>query len=554
MHEVSRDILEKRFLLKGQSIDNLFYSVAKYHSSDPDHADRLYDYMSKGWFMPSTPILGNSTPLENGKKRGDCISCFINEFGDSMEDIIEGLSHNMTLCSAGGGISTYMGHIRSIGQDIKDKGTTNGIVPFIKMIDTLTHSISQGALRRGAGAVYLPVNHPEIETFLEIRKPMGGDPYQKCMNIHHGVCLDDDFMFAVKYGEKYALKFPDTNVTHSEVDARALWNKILSMRLETGEPYLFFTDNVKRGMSEEYKEIEAEVNLSNLCSEILLDTRDTTAVCCLASVNLLHYIDWRFEELFIEDILRFLDNVLTDFCNSKASESCLKGIIKERNVGLGVMGYHSYLQSKGVAFDSEDAERMNKSIFDDISNMSLKASVKIAKEEGVCEALQSTRLERRFCNKTAVAPTATISLINNCVSAGIEPYIANCYSLRISTGSYLVKNQILEKLLEEKGLNTEETWNKIIADNGSVQRLIGLSKQEKEVFKTAYEIDQKAIIKQASWRKVDQSQSLNIFVDSNITKQELHDLHYRAWQAGIKTMYYVRSRSMNDADDCTSCQ
>ncbi|MBA8666529.1 ribonucleoside-diphosphate reductase subunit alpha [Holosporaceae bacterium 'Namur'] len=551
--DFGKAVLVDRYLLEGETFQDLFARVAKYYADDEEHANRLYDYMSKMWFMPATPILSNG-----GTDRGLPISCFLNETGDSLDGIVDVWNENVWLASRGGGIGTYWGGVRSIGEKVRGNGKTSGIIPFIGVQDRLTLAISQGSLRRGSSAVYLPVWHPEIEEFIELRRPTGGDPNRKALNLHHGIVITDDFMEAVEKDDPWELKSPYDKSTIAVVKARDLWIRILTARVETGEPYLLFIDHVNDAKPEVYEKLGLEVKTSNLCSEITLATgkdhlgNERTAVCCLSSLNLETYEEWNNNEDFIPDIMRFLDNVLEDFID-KAPTSMSKAkysAYRERSVGLGVMGLHSFLQSKMLPMESAMAKAWNLRIFKHIKQEVDKASKILAEEKGACPDALEAGLMERFSHKTSIAPTASISIIAGNSSPGIEPYNANTYTQKTLTGSFNVRNKHLKKLLQEKEQDSDDVWSSIMNHEGSVQHLDFLSQEEKDVFKTAFEIDQRWVIDLAADRTpfICQAQSLNIFIPADIHKRDLHLLHFTAWKRGVKSMYYCRSKSLQRAD------
>ena len=579
--EFGKSTLIDRYLMPGETPQSLFARVASYFSDDAAHAQRIYDYISRLWFMPSTPVLSNG-----GTDRGLPISCFLNESGDSLQSIVELWNENVWLASRGGGIGSYWGNLRSIGEKVGRNGKTSGVVPFIRVMDSLTLAISQGSLRRGSAACYLPVWHPEIEEFIEIRRPTGGDPNRKALNLHHGVVIPDAFMRAVESGEEWTLKSPKDGVAQSTISARDLWIRILTARVETGEPYLLFIDRVNAQIPQHQKLAGMRVKMSNLCSEITLPTgedrfgKERTAVCCLSSLNLETYDEWKDIPGIIEDIMRFLDNVLQDFINrapdtmSKARYSAMR----ERSVGLGVMGFHTFLQKKRVPLESVSALSWNKKIFGYIREQVDGASKVLARERGACLDAADFGIEERFSNKLAIAPTASISIICGGTSPGIEPLVANSFVQKTLSGSFNVRNPYLRDLLEEKGKNDEETWSSIATNKGSVQHLEFLTDHEKDVFKTAFEIDQRWLVDLSAQRTpfICQSQSLNIFLSADVHKRDLHQIHFQAWKKGVKSMYYLRSMSIqrsdvvsemannkktvsidnniNDYEECLSCQ
>ncbi|MEO1029275.1 MAG: ribonucleoside-diphosphate reductase subunit alpha [Pseudomonadota bacterium] len=549
--EFGKVTLIDRYLLPGESFQDMFARVATAYSDDHQHAQRLYDYMSKLWFMPATPVLSNG-----GADRGLPISCFLNQVGDSLDEIVDIWNENVWLASNGGGIGTYWGNVRSIGEKVGQNGATSGIIPFIRVMDSLTLAISQGSLRRGSAACYLDVHHPEIEEFLEIRKP-SGDFNRKSLNLHHGINITDDFMEAVRMDKEYELKSPKTGEIRKSVNARKLWQKILELRIQTGEPYLLFTDTVNNAMPAHQRKLGLSVSQSNLCSEITLPTGvdndgvERTAVCCLSSVNAETFMEWSQEEGFLEDIFRFLDNVLQDFIDRAPDEMARAkySAARERSVGLGLMGFHSFLQSMNVPLESAMASSWNQALFKHIKRGADAASVKLAKERGPCLDAKDAGVMARFSHKLAVAPTASISIICGGTSAGIEPIPANVYTHKTLSGSFTVKNKHLEELLETKGENKDEIWTSILEHEGSVQHLECLSDDEKAVFRTAFEIDQRWIIEHAADRTpyICQSQSLNLFLPGDIDKWDLHMLHWTAWERGLKSLYYCRSKSVQRA-------
>jgi ribonucleoside-diphosphate reductase alpha chain len=549
--DFGKTTLEDRYLLPGESYQDMFARVSTAFADDADHAQRIYDYMSRLWFMPSTPVLSNG-----GADRGLPISCFLNAVSDSLDGIVNTWNENVWLAANGGGIGTYWGGVRSIGEKVKGAGQTSGIIPFIRVMDSLTLAISQGSLRRGSAAVYLDIFHPEIEEFLEIRKP-SGDFNRKSLNLHHGISITDEFMEAVRDGVPFALRSPKTHEIVKSVDARTLWQKILEIRLQTGEPYLIFSDTVNRALPQHQRELGFSVRQSNLCSEIMLHTgkdhlgHERTAVCCLSSVNAESFLEWRDDPRFIEDVMRFLDNVLQDFIDNAptAASAASYAAMRERSVGLGLMGFHSFLQGQNVPFESALAKSWNMRIFKHLRRAADKASVTLAEERGACPDAAERGVMERFSHKLAIAPTASISIICGGTSAGIEPIPANIYSHKTLSGTFAVKNPYLEAVLEAKGINTEATWASILEHEGSVQHLDALTSDEKDVYKTAFELDQRWIIELAADRtpEICQSQSVNIFIPGDVDKWDLHMLHWQAWERGCKSLYYLRSKSVQRA-------
>ncbi len=552
--EFGRATLDDRYLLPGESYQDLFARVASYYGDDAAHAQRIYDYVSRMWFMPATPVLSNG-----GTSRGLPISCFLNEASDSLEGIVGLWNENVWLASKGGGIGSYWGNLRSIGEKVGQNGKTSGVIPFIRVMDSLTLAISQGSLRRGSAAVYLPVTHPEIEEFVEIRRPTGGDPNRKALNLHHGILVPDAFMRAVEAGEQWALTSPKDGSAVRKIDARALWVRILTARIETGEPYLIFSDHVNNARPEHQKLAGLEIKTSNLCSEITLPTgidhhgKQRTAVCCLSSLNLETWFEWQAHPLFIEDVMRFLDNVLQDFIDRAppGMERAKYAAMRERSVGLGVMGFHSFLQAQNVPFESVIAKVWNVRMFKHIRAQADAASRLLADERGPCPDAAEYGIHERFSNKIAIAPTASISIITNNASPGIEPIAANVFLQKTLSGSFAVRNRYLQRLLAERGQDNDDVWSSITRTSGSVQHLEFLTEQEKAVFKTAFELDQRWVIEHAADRTpyVCQSQSVNVFLPANVHKRDLHQIHLLAWKRGLKSLYYCRSLSLQRADN-----
>lgn len=545
--------LDNRYLLPDESYQDLFGRVASYYGADADHAQRIYDYISRHWFMPATPVLSNG-----GTTRGLPISCFLNEASDSLQGIVDLWNENVWLASKGGGIGSYWGNLRSIGENVGRNGKTSGVIPFIRVMDSLTLAISQGSLRRGSAAVYLPVWHPEIEEFIEIRRPTGGDPNRKALNLHHGILVSDAFMRAVEADDEWALLSPKDNSVIRKISARSLWIRILTARMEQGEPYIVYSDHVNNARPEHHKLAGLEVKTSNLCSEITLPTgidhhgNARTAVCCLSSLNLETWDEWSDNPQFIEDVMLFLDNVLQDFIDRAPAdmERAKYAAMRERSVGLGVMGFHSFLQAKNVPFESVIAKVWNRKIFKHIREQADAASRKLADLRGACPDAEEYGIKERFSNKMAIAPTASISIIAGNASPGIEPIAANVFLQKTLSGSFTVRNRHLQKLLAEKGQDTPEVWSSITTSKGSVQHLDFLTQQEKDVFKTAFELDQRWVVEHAADRQpfICQAQSVNLFLTADVHKRDLHQIHFQAWKKGLKSLYYCRSLSIQRAD------
>lgn len=576
--DFSKNTLQDRYIDLGEDYQELFARVATTNASNAEHAQRIYDYISKLWFMPATPVLSNS-----GTNRGLPISCFLNEANDNLESIAKLYTENFWLSARGGGIGSYWGNLRSLGEKVGRVGKTSGIIPFLKIQDSSTLAISQGSLRRGSAAVYLPIDHPEIEEFIELRRPTG-DPNRRCLNLHHGVAITDEFMQAVENNKEFALRSPKDKEIQKVVSARSLWIRLLTARLETGEPYLLFIDHVNDLRPEHQKQLGLKIKTSNLCSEITLPTGHDhtgtrrTAVCCLSSLNLETYDEWKDDPMFILDVMEFLDNVLENFIRNapKEFETAIYSAMRERSVGLGVMGFHGFLQSKNIPWESVMAKSFNLQIFNHIKEKTNEANEILAEQRGPNpDARESGFTKIRFSNKTAIAPTASISIIAG-ASPSIEPSAGNSYLHKTLSGSYTVRNKYLQKVLDKYEKNNQDVWNSIVANNGSVQHLAFLSDHEKDVFKTAFELDQRWVVQHAADRTplIDQAQSLNLFLPANISKKDLHGIHFMAWKLGCKSLYYCRSRSIqrgeavnnneysttktqigdNKYDECLSCQ
>ncbi|WP_144096291.1 ribonucleoside-diphosphate reductase subunit alpha [Croceicoccus sediminis] len=549
--EFGKETLKDRYLLPNETYQDLFARVADAYADDQEHAQRLYDYISKLWFMPATPVLSNG-----GTGRGLPISCYLNSVEDSLEGIVGTWNENVWLASRGGGIGTYWGQVRGIGETVGLNGKTSGIIPFVRVMDSLTLAISQGSLRRGSAACYIDVSHPEIEEFLEIRKP-SGDFNRKALNLHHGVLLTDEFMEAVRDGADFDLLSPRDGSVRKTVNARALFQKLVETRLATGEPYIVFNDTVNRMMPKHHRELGLKVSTSNLCSEITLPTgrdhlgNDRTAVCCLSSLNLETWDEWKGEKNFIEDVMRMLDNVLQDYIDRAPDEMARAkySAARERSVGMGVMGFHSLLQSKNISFESAMAKALNMQIFKHVNAKANEASMMLAHERGPCPDAEDVGVMERFSCKMAIAPTASISIICGGTSACIEPIPANIYTHKTLSGNFVVKNPYLEKLLREKSKDSTNVWNSILEHGGSVQHLDFLTPEEKATYKTSFEIDQRWLLEFAADRTpfIDQAQSLNLYIPADVDKWDLMMLHFRAWEMGIKSLYYLRSKSVQRA-------
>ena len=572
--DFGKTTLKDRYLLpEEKSPQDGFMRAAKAFSDNDEMAERIYNYASKLWFMYSTPILSNG-----GSTRGMPISCFLNYVGDSREGLTGHYTENAWLASIGGGIGGYWGHVRSDGVSTSGGSQSSGSIPFLHVVDSEILAFSQGKTRRGSYAAYMDMSHPEIIEFLEMRKPSGGDIHRKCLNLHHGINISNEFMELIEkciseptYDDSWNLIDPHTKEIVRTASARELWQKLLETRVATGEPYVSFIDTINEALPETQKKLGLRVHHSNLCTEITLPTNENrTAVCCLSSVNLEKYDEWQKEPLFIPDLIRFLDNALTFFIEN-APENVFRAkfsAVNERSIGLGAMGFHAYLQSKGIPFESALAKAMNLKIFRKIKEQAVEESKTLAIKRGEAPDMEGTGM--RNAHLLAIAPNASSSIICGTTSPSIEPFRANAYVQKTMSGSFLVKNKYLEKLLEKKGINTDEIWQSIVAQRGSVLHLDELSDYEKDTFKTAIEINQQWVIEHAADRQqyICQGQSINVFVPADVNIKELHDIHMLAWKRKIKTLYYCRSEAIKRAEllskkvertiipeaDCLACE
>ena len=546
---------------------------------DYDMAQRLYEYSSRNWFMFSTPILSNG-----GTTRGLPISCFLNYVPDSRHGLSDHYDENIWLSSSGGGIGGYWGEVRSNGIATSNGSRSTGSIPFMHVVDSQMLAFNQGVTRRGSYAAYMDISHPEIEEFINMRKPTGGDLNRKCLNLHNAVNITNKFLEAVKNNDEWRLVDPKTKEAVKIIQARDLWWQLLNVRIETGEPYMINIDNCNAALPQEQKELGLEIKQSNLCSEITLATNEErTAVCCLSSVNLELFDEWRKDELFIYDIITMLDNVLEGFINNVVDVESIgtynanfkrfknyvregkEGLVKaaysayrERSVGLGAMGFHSYLQRNRIPFESVFAASFNHKAFSAISEQAKEATRKLGSSRG--EAPDMAGSGCRNAHLLAVAPNASSSIICGGTSPSVEPTRANVYTHKTLSGSFEIKNKYLEKILRSKGMNNEKVWRDIAAHKGSVQHLKELSDEEKELFKTAPELNQIWIIEHAQQRQqyICQSQSINLFfIPPKATEdQKIHDEYLQYvndvhWAGAyhLKSMYYLRSDAARGAEN-----
>jgi ribonucleoside-diphosphate reductase alpha chain len=525
-----------------------FAYVSKAFGSNEAHSQRLYDYSSKHWLSYSTPILSFGR-----SKRGLPISCFLPFLHDSAEGLVDCLAEVNWLSMLGGGVGIGLG-IRSAD----DKST--GVMPHLRTYDASSLAYRQGSTRRGSYAAYLDISHPDILMFLDMRKPTG-DPNMRALNLHHGINITDDFMQLVENSmldanadDTWELKDPASGIVRDTIPARELWQRILESRMLTGEPYIHFIDTSNEAMPEFQKKLGLSIKQSNLCSEIILPTdRERTAVCCLSSVNLEYYDEWKNNKLFLKDVAEMLDNVLQYFIdNAPAGVARAKfSAMSERSIGVGALGFHAYLQAKNIAFEGVMAKVANNKIFKHIREKLDQANLELGSERGSPSDCEGTGL--RFAHVMAVAPNASSSIIMGNTSPSIEPYRANAYRQDTLSGSFLNKNKYLDKILRSKDLTEEQmqdAWSSIIANDGSVQHMDILSSEEKDVFKTGMEIDQRWVIEHAADRQVyiDQAQSLNLFFRPDVNVMYLHACHFLAWKLKLKTLYYCRSEKLAKAD------
>jgi len=546
--------LQDRYMIAGEnSPQDAFARAARAFADDEEHAQRLYNYASNLWFMFSTPILSNG-----GTSRGLPISCFLNYVDDSREGITGHYTENAFLSSVGGGIGGCWNNVRSVGSKTSSGSESTGVIPFLKVVDAEMLAFSQGVTRRGSYAAYLHMSHPEIEEFLDVRKPTGGDINRKSTNLHHAVIIPDAFMSLIEratkeegFDDSWPLIDPHSGKVIKTVSAKTLWVKLIQNRVETGEPYMMFEDTVNEALPECQKNIGLRVHHSNLCSEITLPTNEyRTAVCCLSSVNLEEYDSWKDCKEFIPDLVRMLDNVLTHFIDSAPPEleKAVFSAIRERSIGLGAMGFHAYLQRNNLPFESALAKGRNMAMFKHIKERAVEASRQLAVERGEAPDAEGTGM--RNCHLLAIAPNASSSIICGNTSPSIEPYRANAFVQKTKSGTSLLKNEYLEAALQDLDQDTDEVWKSIIMNEGSVQHLEFLDDYTKDVFKTGVEIDQRWIIDLAADRQqfICQSQSLNVFFPANVSKQELHAIHMMAWKRKVKTLYYLRSEAYKRAE------
>ena len=586
LNEFSLQTIKDRYLWEGEEYaQEAFARASVFGATFQDCTDfflaqRLYDYASKSWFGFSTPILSNG-----GTTRGLPISCFLNYVPDSRSGLSAHYDENIWLASGGGGLGGYWGAVRSNGVSTSNGSQSTGSIPFMHIVDSQMLAFNQGITRRGSYAAYMDITHPEIEEFIGMRKTTGGDLNRKCLNLHNAVSITDSFLEAVKKDEDWRLIDPKSKQATKIVSARSLWWSLIHTRAETGEPYIVNMDRVNEGLPQEQKELGLKVVQSNLCSEITLPTNEErTAVCCLSSVNLEYFDEWKDDELFIKDLVTMLDNVIEHFIdnatlgmhngfNKNLNYSEFKEYVtedkngftkaaysafRERAVGLGAMGFHSYLQRNNIPFEGVYAASFNNRAFKHIKDRAVAASEVLSKKRGECPDMAGSG--RRNSHLLAIAPNASSSIICGGTSPSIEPTRANVFTHKTLTGSFKVKNKYLEKLLEERGINNEKTWKEISANEGSVESLETLSEAEKEVFKTAPNINQIWVIDHAAQRQkyICQAQSVNLFFEPPpaTAAQEDHDdyleyLNNVHWAGAhkLKSLYYLRTSAARNTEN-----
>jgi ribonucleoside-diphosphate reductase alpha chain len=563
--EISRTIAQDQHLLPGETLEQGLKRACDTYGTNSEHAERLYNYAVKQWFMFASPVLANA-----GNDRGLPISCFLNTVPDSREGLLDHYTENAWLTSSGGGIGGCWSDIRSVGRRTSRGLTTTGLIPFVHVVDSEILAFNQGDTRRGAYAAYLDISHPEVLEFIEMRDPTGGDIHRKNLNIHHGITVTDDFMNAVADNNDWRLIDPHTKETTEILPARTLWMKIINMRLKLGEPYLYFIDTANRYLPEQLKDRGLRISHSNLCTEIMLPTnKDRTAVCCLSSVNAAKYDEWMGDEQFISDMIEMLDNVLQDFIDRAPKNlwRAVESARRERSVGLGVMGFHTLLMKRMVPFDSAAAIGLNRNLFKFIHDVATRTSLRLGTIRG--EAPDMVGSGHRMAHRIAVAPNATNSLVCNLVSASIEPISGNSYTHKTKTVNFTWRNKELMKHIGTPEDNPD-VWKSIHTNNGSVQHL-DIGKRVKDVFKTAWEIDQNYVILHAHARQefICQGQSVNLFFNKGDDIGYISRVHKAAWEKGLKSLYYARTRSVRrpeniskqiereikeDANECLACE
>tara|TARA_R110000796_G_scaffold10656_3_gene35344 strand:+ start:10989 stop:12749 length:1761 start_codon:yes stop_codon:yes gene_type:complete len=539
--------LQESYMMEGEvSPQERFAYVSQAFSSSPEHAQRLYEYSSTHWLSYSTPILSFGR-----SKRGLPISCFLNYMEDSAEGLVDNLSETNWLSMLGGGVGVHLG-IRN-----SDEKST-GIMPHLKMYDASSLAYRQGRTRRGSYAAYLDISHPDIIQFMEMRKATG-DQNLRTLNLNHGINFSDKFMKIIEqcmlddnFDDSWELINPSNNEVVEVVSAKYLWQKFLDLRHQTGEPFPIFIDEAQRMMPHWLRKEGLKINGSNLCTEIFLPTsKDRTAVCCLSSLNLEYFDEWKSNEQFIPDVMEMLDNVLQHFIDN-APDSISRARYsaeRERSIGVGALGFHAYLQKNGLAFEGVMAKMANMDMFKHIKEECKRGDTYLADKRGACPDALMHGINRRFSHHMAIAPNASSSIIMGNTSPSIEPYRANAYRQDTLSGAYVTKNKWLARELGKLGMDDDDTWATIIANDGSVQHL-DISDNLKAIYKTAMELDQRWIIELASDRQgyIDQGQSVNTFFPADVQIKYLHAVHFMAWKLGLKSLYYLRSDKIRKAE------
>ena len=543
----AKELLKDYYMLEHETSPQEAFARASvaYCEGDLEFAQRIYNYASNRWFMFASPVLSNA-PAVGKKWKALPISCFLTYVGDTLKDLISHNSEVAWLSVKGGGVGGHWSDVRAVG----DKAP--GPIPFLKVVDSQMTAYKQGKTRKGSYAAYMDVSHPDIVEFINFKLPTGGDANRKCFNLFNAVNVTDKFMKAVEDDAMWELKDPDLNSTdyvRDTIRARDLWQRILEARFRTGSPYINFIDTANKHLPEEQKKLGLKIHGSNLCNEIHLATNeDRTAVCCLSSVNLEMYDEWK-DTTMVRDLTRFLDNVLQKFIDNAPNDliKAKRSAIAERSLGLGAMGFHGYLQSLNVSFESSIAKGINKRMFRTIKMEALEESRLLAKEKGEPDDMKGSG--KRNAHLLAVAPNANSSIICGCTPS-IEPVKSNAYVHRTRVGSHLIKNKYLEKVLLKYHKNTDEVWKSIISNEGSVQHCVFLSEYEKSIFKTAFELDQEWIVEHASDRQtfICQGQSVNLFFPAGSDKSYVNSVHVRAWKANLKGLYYLRTSAADQAD------
>ncbi len=547
LDQFSMDLLRQYYMRSDEKSPQEAFARAAYAYSfgDKEFAQRIYDYASKGWFMFSTPILANA-PKDGVSWKGLPVSCYVTYTGDTLKDLIDHTTELRWVSVKGGGVGGYWGAVRGVSEK------SPGIIPFLKTVDSDMLAYQQTSVRRGSYAAYTDMSHPDILEVIGMRTPSGGDPGRKCLNLHHGICIPDKFMEALSTDAEWELIDPHSQTVVDTISARKLWQSILETRMRTGEPYLFFTDTANKALPQCLKDLGLYIYSSQLCTEIMLPTSvDRTAICVLLSVVADYFDEWSKTNM-VQDLIRFLDNVTEVFIRHAPRElrKAVYSAKHERSLGLGLMGFHSYLQSKGIPFEGLYATIVNHNMFSHLKNEAELASRQLAKERG--EFLDGIGTGLRNAHLLAIAPNANTSIIGN-TSPSIEPINSNAYTHRTRAGSYLVKNKHLEKIINSKGLTPTEIellWSDIMTHNGSIQHLDIFDDEEKAVFKTAFEIDQRWVINHAAARQpyICQGQSVNLFLPANTDRAYLNELHLSAWKQGLKSLYYLRSTTSAQVD------